>query len=197
MFNEGLFIDENYELLIYHDVSLIPEMIYDNVVIDYSTECWNWIRRLPHDGYPEWIVKRGNGTASWVRMHRYSYMCFNGPIPEGYLVRHLCHNKRCCNPNHLMIGTAKDNWLDSEVKQRELLRDNPYFKESKEVKVGNLVYPSGKTMRKSLGLSYSSVKKYTTNGVFDHVGYLNSLERLGKPLNQKVLNVIRELDNEK
>lgn len=46
MFNEGLFIDENYELLIYHDVSLIPEMIYDNVVIDYSTECWNWIRRL-------------------------------------------------------------------------------------------------------------------------------------------------------
>ena len=32
------------------------------------------------------------------------------------IVRHKCHNPKCCNPEHLQIGTHKDNWNDSKVK---------------------------------------------------------------------------------
>lgn len=31
---------------------------------------------------------------------------------EGRLVRHLCHNRRCCNPAHLRGGTPLQNALD-------------------------------------------------------------------------------------
>lgn len=51
--------------------------------------------------------------------HRYSYMCFNGPIPQGYLVRHMCHHPCCCNPEHLAVGTSRDNYFDSIEKHRK------------------------------------------------------------------------------
>lgn len=54
-------------------------------------------------------VKR-NGIPQ--RMHRYIYKIMRGEIPENKLVRHLCDNPRCINPNHLEIGTQKDNMAD-------------------------------------------------------------------------------------
>lgn len=35
-----------------------------------------------------------------------------GDIPEGQIVRHKCLNKRCCNIEHLELGTHKDNSND-------------------------------------------------------------------------------------
>ncbi|UGO47583.1 HNH endonuclease [Morganella phage vB_MmoP_Lilpapawes] len=35
-----------------------------------------------------------------------------GDIPAGMVVRHTCDNKRCVNPNHLLLGTRKENTHD-------------------------------------------------------------------------------------
>ena len=48
----------------------------------------------------------------WDR-HRYEYQKAHGPIPEGMVVRHKCHNKLCYNLNHLVLGTQGDNLQDS------------------------------------------------------------------------------------
>lgn len=44
--------------------------------------------------------------------HRVSYMEHFGPIPDGLMVRHRCHRRRCVNPEHLVLGTNSDNMKD-------------------------------------------------------------------------------------
>jgi hypothetical protein len=51
-------------------------------------------------------------------VHRLSYMFTVGPIAHGMFVCHKCDNPLCVKPEHLFLGTAKDNWKDSHAKGR-------------------------------------------------------------------------------
>lgn len=44
-----------------------------------------------------------------------------GEIPGGMYVCHKCDNPRCINPEHLFIGTRKDNIADREAKGRNIV----------------------------------------------------------------------------
>lgn len=41
--------------------------------------------------------------------HRAAYTLTYGPIAEGMMVDHLCHNKSCARPDHLRLTTVKEN----------------------------------------------------------------------------------------
>lgn len=75
-------------------------------------ECWPWIRarRSAHAGYGDIWLSGKNRIAS-----RVSWALFNGPVPAGLIVRHLCDNPPCVNPMHLAIGTHKDNAQDAKA----------------------------------------------------------------------------------
>ncbi len=48
------------------------------------------------------------------RLHRYIYCVLNNlSFDTKFLIRHLCNNKSCINPEHLKHGTNKENALDS------------------------------------------------------------------------------------
>lgn len=52
-----------------------------------------------------------------VRLSRLIYAERCGTIPDGHVVRHLCHNRGCVNPEHLETGTQKENMRDMTERQ--------------------------------------------------------------------------------
>jgi len=75
-------------------------------------ECWP-VKNPGYQGYKSFDVNRQK-----MRMHRFSYEHFVGPIPDGMEVRHKCDNPSCVNPKHLEIGTHADNMADMAIRQR-------------------------------------------------------------------------------
>lgn len=77
-----------------------------------SNECWNYTGSLRR-GYG--IIKYNKKNTS---VHRLSWEVFIGKIPDGLIVCHKCDNRKCFNPDHLFIGTFKDNMQDCKNKGR-------------------------------------------------------------------------------
>lgn len=77
-------------------------------------------------------------------------------------MRHSCHNKLCCNPAHLSVGTPKDNYYNSieQHKKADRARKSIW-------NVGGILYETCREARERTGVSSSSLVKYTNKGVFD------------------------------
>jgi hypothetical protein len=65
------------------------------------------------------ITERGVQCA--LKVHRFSYEYFVGPIPAGKLICHTCDERWCCNPKHLFPGSQADNMQDMVRKGRGLV----------------------------------------------------------------------------
>lgn len=66
--------------------------------------CWNWTGSVNPLGYATiWV------NSARVPAHRFSWSLANGPIPDGMLIDHICHNPSCVNPRHLRLATKKQN----------------------------------------------------------------------------------------
>ena len=79
-----------------------------------NNECWEWVGYHNNRGY-------GNiglfGT--YHLAHRLVYQCYNGSISSNICVLHHCDNPKCVNPEHLFLGTRKDNINDMVNKHRQ------------------------------------------------------------------------------
>lgn len=80
--------------------------------------CWLWTGAVDSRGY---------GHLAWhgknARAHRVAFELQHGQIPKGVgyhgtVVMHVCDNKLCCNPAHLVLGTHADNMADMKAKGR-------------------------------------------------------------------------------
>jgi len=78
-----------------------------------ASDCIEFQGALDPDGY---------GAIKWngrkINTHVLAYTLANGEIDLGLCVCHECDNRKCVNPEHLWLGTKKDNHRDMVEKNR-------------------------------------------------------------------------------
>ncbi len=96
---------ENYERI---------KKYYEKYVVR-KDGCWDWKGTIQHTGYATLNIRPP------IKAHRASWLIHKGEIPKGLIVCHNCpdgDNRRCTNPDHLWLGTHKDNTQDKIKKGR-------------------------------------------------------------------------------
>jgi hypothetical protein len=105
-----------------------PDKFWSRVAISAPNKCWEWQGAITSGGY---------GNLSWngisVQAHRLAYYLAKGKIKLGTgfripgrahaykrFVLHTCDNRRCCNPQHLFLGSLRANMLDAYKKARKV-----------------------------------------------------------------------------
>lgn len=76
--------------------------------------CWLWTGAIESGGYGVIIAPDKKNH----KAHRVSWELHRGIIPNGLFVCHACDVRHCVNPEHLWLGTARDNIRDASRKGR-------------------------------------------------------------------------------
>jgi hypothetical protein len=79
-----------------------------------ENKCLEWQGTLSDQGYGV----NSRELMGEIAAHRVAYRIIKGEIPEKLFVCHTCDNPRCVDPDHLFLGTAKDNYIDMVSKGR-------------------------------------------------------------------------------
>jgi hypothetical protein len=76
-------------------------------------ECWLWTAGADKNGYGQFTF-----CDQPIRAHRFAYLVSKGDLNDSLYVLHRCDTPRCCNPEHLFLGTAAANASDKVAKRR-------------------------------------------------------------------------------
>lgn len=116
--------------------------------------CWLYNGFRDACGYGE-MSYRGEGIAT----HRLAYKLAIGPLPEydgkkqNAIVCHKCDKPACCNPEHLFLGSQRDNMLDARNKKRWAKQRKTHCKRGHEYTTENTAVRTndkGHSMRQCL-----------------------------------------------
>ena len=145
---------------------------------EVESGCWEWQKgfhgktKLQSYGSLWWLGKR-------AKAHRKAFELINGEIPVGLCVCHTCDNPKCCNPNHLFLGTHKENIADciSKNRYRKEIGEDRYNAKLTEHDISEIRrryqfrHPtnSGVALAREFGIVHSMVWSIVNNKKWKHV----------------------------
>jgi hypothetical protein len=86
--------------------------------VNKTSNCWLWSGETTRGGYGKFTITVGHKVYQQYRVHRLSYYLKFGVFDTTLCVLHTCDTRLCINPEHLFLGTRKDNWEDAKIKNR-------------------------------------------------------------------------------
>ena len=134
------------------------EQRFHNNYVVVPSGCWEWSSKLDRYGYGKFIF---NGRL--VKAHRYSFELFNGPFDPKLHVVHRCDNPCCVNPEHLFLGTNRDNILDRMQKNRSRTAYKKLTVEEKQAIVELLKTRTLIDVAKEYGADVRTIRKLYQN----------------------------------
>ena len=150
-------------------------------LLDRLTRFRSYMGPPNETGCVEYLGSRhpfGYGLFGWepshsIGAHRASYMLFRGPIGPGLFVRHTCDNPPCVNPEHLELGTGKDNMRDCRERGRTAKGERQHLAIMAE-KVLELraLYEAGASqvaLAKQFGISQPTVSQIVRRVTWKHL----------------------------
>lgn len=131
-----------------------------------SEGCWNWTAALGGRGYGHFWFEGRPRPASQV-----SHILYIGKIPDGLFVLHRCDNRKCVRPDHLFLGTNRENMDDMVAKNRQA--------KGESLGTAKLTEPEARAIRndprsqraigRDYGVSHTVVGQIKSGAIWRHV----------------------------
>ncbi len=117
--------------------------------------CHEWQTETNRGGYGK-IWFRGKPS---VPAHRVAYTLFVSPIPEGRHVLHRCDNRKCVNPEHLFLGSNRDNVSDMDGKGRRGTKSRLTYEDVGKIRQMLAERYSQAVIAKSFGVDQTTISR--------------------------------------
>jgi hypothetical protein len=142
--------------------------------VEITDGCWIWKGYRNPLGYGRMRV-HGLGKAM-ILAHHISYEIHHGPVPDGGWVLHHCDNPPCVRPDHIYLGTPKQNSQDAVSRGRwaDLRGENNNFARLTETSVREIKRRIAEGERcaaiaRAFGVSYGAIYEIIKGRNWSHV----------------------------
>lgn len=100
--------------------------------IEKTENCWLWKACKNRQGYGQFR----DGKLKIAHRHMYE-ITHDVVLGRWDIIMHTCDNTSCVNPDHLKMGTQKENILDASTKNRLRVQSSTHCKNGHEYVEGS------------------------------------------------------------
>jgi predicted XRE-type DNA-binding protein len=147
----------------------VTERFWEKVL--ETDTCWLWTGCKTKKGYGCFTPRRSYSLS----VHRFAWYLLKGDIPDGLSVLHKCDVRNCVNPDHLYLGTQKQNVQDRVNRKRSAIGEKAgraKLKTNEVIQIREL-YSTGKYTQWDLsdlfGVERSVISRVTASKTWRHL----------------------------
>lgn len=122
-------------------------------------------------GIPPWNYPTFKRSLKRIKISRFMFEKHKKDIPKDKIIRHLCDNTPCINPDHLTFGTWQEN-MDDLVKSGNSLKGEKNPNSKLTTKTVDKIYDSilsNKKLAQRYNISIEQIRNIRTGRSWKHL----------------------------